>query len=175
MASISKTRREKFINDLTAKYVRSILHYDPLSGIFTWKKQRRKKRVGERAGCVKTRWGYVYIGIDHRSYLGHRLAWLYMTGKWPTRRVDHKDQNPSHNWWTNLRQATHAQNMANSKLKKNNASGYRGVHKRNNRWRAAISVNNRHYHLGDFITLQEAALAYNAAAIKLRGEFARLD
>ena len=175
MAAIRQPRREKFINDLTAKYIRSILHYDPISGFFTYKIRRGKKRVGDRAGHTAKRYGYVYIGIGGRFYLAHRLAWLYVKGKWPTRRVDHEDRNPSHNWWTNLRQATHAQNMANSKIKKNNTSGYRGVHKRNNGWRAAISANNRHYHLGDFNTAQEAAAAYNAASIELRGKFACLD
>lgn len=87
--------------------------------------------------------------------------------------VDHKDGNKLDNRRTNLRFATTAQNIANSRRHCTNKSGYKGVcwHSRDKIWAAFIKGK----HLGYFNTAKEGALAYNEAALKLFGEFARLN
>ena len=61
--------------------------------------------------------------------------------------------------------------------KPTNTTGYKGVyrHKGTRKWRAQISTNNRAMHLGSFTTKEQAALAYNVAAFKYYGEFAKLN
>lgn len=91
--------------------------------------------------------------------------------------VDHIDQNPLNNCRSNLRLATRAQNGQNRKVNQNNKSGYKGVclHKRNNTWRASITINGKSKTLGYFKTPELAAEAYNRAALKHFGEFASLN
>jgi hypothetical protein len=89
--------------------------------------------------------------------------------------VDHRDGNGLNNTRGNLRPATHAQNQHNSRLRKDNQSGFKGVHRQGNRWVARIRVDGEQKHLGSFRTPEEAARAYDAAALRLRGEYARLN
>lgn len=91
--------------------------------------------------------------------------------------VDHSDNNGLNNQKSNLRIATHWQNLANRALQKNNTSGYRGVSwsKQAKKWWAQIYVDSKTVHLGLFDDVKEAARAYNEAAIERYGEFARLN
>ena len=91
--------------------------------------------------------------------------------------IDHKDQNPLNNRKNNLRKCTNAQNSRNSKIPKNNKSGYKGVswHKASCKWRAQIGYNYKCIPLGLYHCKDEAAKAYNEAAIKYFGEFASLN
>jgi hypothetical protein len=87
--------------------------------------------------------------------------------------VDHIDGNTLDNRRANLRLATHSENLRNMKRKKNNRSGYRGVHRVRNRWCAQITCNRKVRTLGTFATAEEAHEAYVKAATELHGEFAR--
>lgn len=91
--------------------------------------------------------------------------------------VDHKDNNGLNNQKSNLRVATHWQNLANRALQKNNTSGYRGVSwsRQNKKWFAQIYVNSKTISLGFYDDKIDAAKAYNKAAIERYGEFARLN
>lgn len=158
--------------ELTQAYLKSILHYDQESGLFTWGKNRDSTRIGAVAGTTNAS-GYVVITHKKRKYYAHRLAWLYVTGCWPADEIDHRDVNPSNNKWDNLREATHSQNHRNRKgIAKH---GYKGVTQADNRWRAQIQVGGVRKHLGSFKTPEEAHEAYKAAAIHLSGSFARFD
>ena len=161
---------------LTAEYIRSCLHYDPDTGIFTWLTgQRRGLRAGSR------NWGgaqyYRYITIRGGKYSEHRIAWLWMTGSWPKDKLDHKDTNGMNNTWSNLRPATGSQNQGNVGLIGSNTSGYKGVHyhKGAGKWVARIHIDKKEIHLGTFSTPEEAAEAYARAAEKVFGEFARTE
>lgn len=69
---------------LTAEFVRNILDYDPETGIFTWKRKRSYNTdIGMEAGVCKIGSGYRVIKINGKQYVAHRLAWLYVYGKWP--------------------------------------------------------------------------------------------
>jgi hypothetical protein len=89
--------------------------------------------------------------------------------------IDHRDRDGLNNQRDNLRVANQSRNIANSKRRVDNTSGYKGVHldKRTGRWVARIVVARKSRHLGSFPTAAEAGRAYDAAAIKTWGEYAR--
>lgn len=92
--------------------------------------------------------------------------------------VDHIDRDGLNNRRsTNLRLAKRWQNGVNSKHRSHNTSGFRGVsaHGQCDRWAATIRAEGRGHHLGLFRTAEEAARAYDVAALRLHGEFARLN
>lgn len=119
---------------------------------------------------------YRIIKIYGKAYPAHRLAFLYMTGKFPSEQVDHKDLNGLNNRWDNLRPATRTQNSWNCKAQINNTSGFKGAYL-DNRWgryQALIRVNGKSKSLGYFDTAKEAGAAYAVAAKNYFGEFSRV-
>ena len=91
--------------------------------------------------------------------------------------IDHIDGDGLNNRRSNLRAATHSENMRNRTQQKNNTSGFKRVcwHKQARKWTAAIKVNGRQKHLGMFDKAEDAHAAYCAAAANLHGEFARTE
>jgi len=175
MAHKGVPRGNKPRNDLTAEFVRSILDYDPQTGTLTWKvNHAARARKSQVAGKTSVR-GYVSVGINGHVYLAHRLAWLIMTGEWPNHSVDHKFGQTVDNNWNTLRPANQSENGANSKLRRDSSSGFKGVSwsKSKRRWRAHVTKNYKHHHLGYFDTPEEAYNAYCTAARELHGEFVR--
>lgn len=87
--------------------------------------------------------------------------------------VDHRDGDKLNNRRCNLREATQRQNSKNTRLAKNNTSGFKGVSKAGpNRWRARITVDLKELNLGRFSSREEAAAAYDEAAVLFHGQFA---
>jgi len=180
MAEKKIPNKHKRINDLTADFVRSILDYDPDTGIFTWKYReewtpsRKRRFTGQVAGCITN--GYVRIKIGRKTYLGHRLAWVHYHGRWPKEEIDHKNLNRSDNRIANLRESTISENARNKTLGKNNKSGYKGVSYVVSRksWLAAIRVDKKTISLGWFKSAEEAAAAYCEACKKYHKDFARI-
>jgi hypothetical protein len=154
------------MTDFTQSRLKELLIYDETTGLFTWiKNSGRKKLVGTTAGSANDA-GYVYIGIDGRVYLAHRLAWLYMMGLWPDPEIDHKDTNPTNNRWKNIRESTSRANKENRR-KPINESGYLGVYPCNDRFKACIKHDRRQIHLGMFDTPELAHAAYLTAKRKI--------
>lgn len=91
--------------------------------------------------------------------------------------IDHKDRDKLNCLDDNLRICEHQQNECNRVKNKNNTSGFKGVHwsKAANKWIAEIVVNYKNIYLGLFKIKEDAARAYNVAAIKYHGEFAVLN
>jgi hypothetical protein len=120
--------------------------------------------------------GYLRLNILGRTYAVHRLVWLYMYGNFPDGEIDHINGNPLDNRIENLRACTRRQNEYNKGLRKDNTTGVKGVHKYGRRYRARIRyIDGSKISLGVYDTLREAAIAYNAAALVLQKEYARLN
>jgi len=150
---------------LTQKYLKELLHYDPETGIFTrLTKPANRVNIGDIAGSLRPD-GYLEIGVKGSRYLSHRLAFLYMTGEFPDKGIDHVNHQRGDNRWNNIRCATQQKNMRNASKSKANTSGVTGVYwrKDRNRWRAMIKVDNKQIYLGMFIDLEDAANARKLA------------
>lgn len=89
--------------------------------------------------------------------------------------LDHKDMNPLNNQRTNLRVANKSRNSQNRGLQSNSTSGYKGVCASKGKWQAHIKYHGQKVNLGTYVDKKEAAHAYNVAAKKFFGEFARLN
>lgn len=150
--------------------LKEILRYSPKSGKLFWLVSRGRVVAGQEAGH-KTANGYVVVNVGGRSHKGHRIAWALMTGEWPTERIDHKDRNGQNNRWSNLRLASHSQNIANSRRRRDNTSGIRGVYSFQGKWMVIITHEGVRYYLGLFKKKRDAAQARRAAAQKLYGQF----
>jgi hypothetical protein len=156
---------------MNVKLLKTLLLYDPLTGLFTWRKSNSKKPVvGTTAGTLHPH-GYIRININKRMYYAHRLAWLYIYGEWPPREIDHKDRDPANNRIVNLRLATHAQNACNAPKRRTNSSGFKGVYAHQGRWTAHIQIGGKSLYLGVFDTAKEAYAAYLGAAKLHHKEF----
>ena len=154
---------------LSAERLRELLHYDPATGVFT----RRKwaggtSRAGSIAGTANA-FGHILIRIDGHAYLAHRLAWLYVYGKWPDTgmTIDHKFGKS--NAIDNLREVTQGVNSQNKQRPQtNNKIGFLGVNKIKCGYRARIKPpNGKGIHIGVFKTAEEAHAAYVIAKRQL--------
>ena len=118
------------MSELTQERLKEVLHYDPLTGLLTRVVAAGSAKVGDIAGTITTnRDGkrYRHIKLDSKSHLAHRLACLYMEGKFPLAQIDHEDGDGTNNIWTNLRHATNQENGKNQRLYATNTSGHVGV------------------------------------------------
>src|SRR5579859_863508 len=97
---------------ITQEYLKSIIFYDPETGMFKWIKAKFGRTLNKWI-TTEDKQGYRVIKIDGTQYFAHRLAWLYMTGEWPDYEIDHKDTIKNNNIWLNLREADHQQNQFN--------------------------------------------------------------
>lgn len=143
-------------------YIKELLYYDEATGDFYWQVARRGASKKRKAG-TKTKVGYVQIMIDGKYYLAHRLAWLYMNGKFPKLHIDHMNGNKSDNSIKNLREVSIALNQQNyTKANKNNKANLLGAFYSESRqkWFSKISLNNKRKYLGTFQTALEAHKAY---------------
>lgn len=162
---IINKRGEKFI----------VLFDDDISEFILQYKWYITKRAGNKV--------YARTNIAGRPVLMHRLIMDIVD--LPEKEIDHINGNGIDNRRNNLRICTHGENMFNRSPQKTAASKYLGVcpliikkttpHRIFKYWRAQISTHGKVKHLGVFKTEECAALAYDMAAIKLHGEFARLN
>jgi len=160
---------------LTVERLREVLDYNSDTGIFVWCcSMWSNVKAGDVAGSTNKK-GYIVIGIDGVTYYAQRLAWLYVKGEWPPSGIDHEDLNPSHNWFSNLREATQGQNLKNVPRHKDNQSGFKGVifDKARGKFRAEIMTDGKRKYLGRFNTALAAHAAYSAASMQQHGEFGR--
>jgi hypothetical protein len=157
---------------ITQTELKSQLHYDQDTGIFTRIKPKPGFKINSEAGSIDKD-GYVVIGINKKVYKAHRLAWLYIYGKFPNKILDHINGNSADNRICNLREANVAENQWNSKLSIKNTSGIKGVsfHKQRKKWQATIKVNGITKYLGIFETKEQAAMIVMEARNKYHKQF----
>lgn len=91
--------------------------------------------------------------------------------------VDHINHNSLDNRKINLRVCKQSDNCKNKTSHKNSSSKYLGVYfnKNSNKWQSQICTNKKIIYLGIYLIEEDAAKAYNEAALKYHGEFANLN
>lgn len=155
---------------ITQNELKKNLSYNPYTGIFVRLVGRPNSSKGDVAG-TKNPQGYIIMEVNNLPYRAHRLAWLYMTGSFPKDQIDHINCIKSDNRFVNLREVTQSQNRFNTKKKKNNKLGIKGVHRVGNRFKAQAIFEKKHYYLGYYDTPKEASKVYQRFAKKFHGEF----
>jgi len=148
--------------DVTAEYLREYFIYDKGTGLFINRKKRWLALAGQVVGQINAV-GYLVVGIHDRSWLLHRLAFLYVTGEWPKNHVDHIDGNKLNNRWGNLRDVSQELNTQNVKThRKHNKLGVLGVQKTpSGSFMARVVVKGKSF-TKNFATLEEAQEHYLA-------------
>ena len=168
-----KGRQSAKAKTLSAKRLRKLLNYAPATGVF--RRRVRKggpKTVDHVAGGIHPSKGYRQIGVDGKLYRANRLAWLYMTGKWPKLEIGYINRNISDTRWANLRAMTPSQRGATSRRR--NKHGVRGIWiTKSGKYVARIKVAGKTKYLGSFDTIEKASVAYTRAAKDSFGQFAR--
>lgn len=116
----------------------------------------------------------ITVGIKKQKRI-----WMHrqIFGNVDAKDVDHINNNGLDNRKENLRQASRSQNNCNSFGHNNASSKYNGVcwDKIHNKWRAQITIDKRCHYIGRFVSEESAAMAYDKAAVKSFGEFARTN
>lgn len=176
---------------LSPAELHNLFEYDAERGVLIWKSRVPEKDkwdkgfnnrfAGQIAGA-KLKCGYVYVRISRknktRQIFAHLIIHAMVTGEWLSDdlKIDHRDGNGSNNIFENFRVCEQVSNSRNRKINKNNTAGFKGVTRTKTGWRAHIGVNYRLIVIGDnFKNPQEAALAYDVAALKHHGEFAKTN
>ena len=164
---------------ITQEQLKQLMHYDPLTGVFTWLerpvdlcalervwKMWNTRYSGKEAGTLDIS-GYSHIQIMSKNYNAHRLAWLYVFNEWPVE-IDHINHIKNDNRIENLRAATNSLNSKNRGMQKNNESGFNGIsfYKPRNKWRARVKLKGKDVHLGYFDEIKSAIKARDEANIK---------
>jgi len=145
------------------------LTYCPSTGIFRWTEKAHRYVPNSIAGHLH-RMGYRWISVFGNKIAAHRLAWLYVHGKWPNNQIDHINGNKDDNRIENLRDVTASENALNiHKPMPKSKTGYRGISIERGKYRAEICTRPKRHFLGRFDTLEEAKAAYDACKLKLMG------
>jgi len=154
-------------NNLTQEHLKSILKYNPILGLWTWKKSYHNKNIGKIAGYVSKDKGYRRIKICGKLYFSSRLAFLYMDGYIPEYHVDHMNRIRNDDRWENLRHISPQCNIRNCGLLSTNRTGIKGVYwnKKECKWKVFIYISGKYKHLGYFKEdeFEEAVLTRLAA------------
>ncbi len=170
-------------SNLTQEVLKQSLHYAPETGVFTWlvrpiehfknahhMRVHHAKWAHKEAGAVIPSHGYRIIKMFGKSFKAHRLAHLYMTGKYPTLDIGHENQVESDNRWANLQEVTDTENMRNRKIPSDCKTLIMGVTYRlrdRNPWQAKIGQMNKLIWLGGYDNLLDAACARKSAENRL--------
>lgn len=147
------------------------------SGWLVWKKTKGSRtKIGSSAGGITVH-GYYTVGFDQKKHQLSRLIYIWHNGDIGAFDIDHKDRVTTNNKITNLRICTRSFNNGNTKIPVTNTTGFKGVsyEKRRGKFEAYINFKSKKKHLGYYERPEDAAVAYNEAAVKYFGEFARLN
>lgn len=175
---------------VTVDEIRSIFDYSPDTGEIKFKSHRPRSHFHSDLAFAK--WNKTCAGktitvLDQYGYIkvrtrihgvklnlsGHRVAFVCMTGRWPTEMVDHINLSRADNRWSNLRECSRSENYQNAGPKNNNSTGFKNVSvTRRGRYRVRIvklgSVFDR-----NFMTIEEAVSCADSVRKQMHGAFAR--
>ena len=150
--------------------LRLVLNYDAETGLLRWKDRPKflsdkGSRSGKLAMNCPTVYGYLQGGVLGYVGVTHRVIWALVYGYWP-RQIDHINGNRQDNRIVNLREVNDAENHKNHRMRHDNKTGFNGVQRYGDRWRAEIGVNWKRLHLGLFDNFADAVAARKAANLK---------
>lgn len=149
---------------MTQDLLKEFFKYDSSTGKFyKIKKSGLKGSIGDDITHI-TDSGYYLTQLLGKKYRAHHLAWLYVYGYLPER-LDHINGDKLDNRIDNLREVTNQENLKNSKRFSTNTSGFTGISKYKDKWRAYIVVDGKQKHLGVFDDIEEAKQARLSANI----------
>ena len=129
---------------------------------FDYKNGSLYRKNGKKAGYLNKQ-GYVIVKIKSKPYKEHRLVFLMHYGYLP-KIIDHIDGNKSNNNIYNLREASNKQNIQNSKLRKDNKSGIKGVYwyPSRNKWLVQLRIDTKIKHFGYYESIEVAKIVANS-------------
>lgn len=151
--------------------LRKLLRYEPNTGKLFWKERPVDMFKTERASNIwnarfpkteaftaKDTYGYKHGSIFGNLYRAHRVIWCIYHGNWPKDQIDHVNLIRCDNRIKNLKSVDQSQNMRNRPMRKDNKSGFNGVHwcERSNRWKSQIRLDGRVTSLGYFSIKEDA-------------------
>jgi hypothetical protein len=161
------------LNMIPIDRARSLLDYDPATGILRWREDRTAgTKAGDMAGTPNGD-GYLKVSIIGKRYFSHRVVFAMYYGRQPTAQIDHIDGDRYNNKISNLREATHSQNVMNTRRLDSNSVGVKNISIKRRKYLARIQANKRIFYVGSFETLNEASEAIQRARKHFHGEFAR--
>ena len=156
---------------LTQKELKKVLYYNADTGVFIRiKRTSNSVKIGDASGYLDKSNGYIKINVMGKQYFSHRLACLYMKGRWPKCQMDHIDHVRDNNRWLNLRESSNQENCKNRTLQSNNTSGVCGVtwFERDKKWKAQIKCGIKNINLGHFTDKFEAICSRKSANNKYK-------
>jgi hypothetical protein len=144
--------------------------------IFKYNQNGSLTRLSSNNQHNKVSSGYIQAEVLGKNFMLHRIIYEMHNGKIPTGlQIDHIDGDPLNNKIENLRLCNQIENRQNSKLSKNNTTGYRGILKTpSDKYQARLTVDGKKLYLGLFKTPEEAFNCVEQKRKELYGEFAVL-
>lgn len=170
---------KKLRKDPTKKQLRKLFDYDELTGQLINKERPGQNRfnarfAGKTAGTFDTKSGRIRVGLFGRLFYASRLIYIFHKGAIPKGKfIDHEKRNTLDNRIEGLRLCTSSQNSCNRAH--SSTTGMKGVTRIKNKWMARITKNGKVYYLGVYDSPIDAGIAYDTAARKLHGKFAKLN
>lgn len=151
--------------------VRPDSHFECKDRARMWNARNANRVVGVELNAK----GYSRIRVDGRVLMLHRVLWKMHTGRDPKDEIDHIDGDITNNRVENLREATRAQNVSNVAPRLKGAR-FKGIYKeKSGSWGARIGHLGKLHYLGTYADDIDAAKAYDEAAVRFHGEFARTN
>lgn len=141
-------------------------------GDLFWKKKAAKNTiVGSKCGTIDKD-GYIIITLNRQRYRAHQIVFMMFNGYFP-QKIDHKNGIPNDNKIENLREATHTENMRNTKIPKTNTSGIKGVcwSKANKKWLVSLKVDGKNKYFGYYYDIEVAKFVCETMRHKYHGKF----
>lgn len=149
---------------ITQEAVRFLFNYDPESGVVSRRVfVNSRAKEGDTVGFLESN-GYLRVRINNRSYMLHRIIWLWMEGYFPENQIDHENHVRQDNRWCNLREVSSSCNMRNASVQERNKSGVTGVClTKDKTWQVSISKFRANTYIGRYDDFTEAVCHRYAA------------